>query len=172
MKRSFSFVLMLLLVFFAGCKEDNDGPGDMIWDFVNYSIYFSVRDANGINLLDPTAVGNILGNGITIEYKGKVFPLKDSEIDTRFNMPRSLALRKSELLKENKSVPVLSFGEFSPEYNYQNESFTINWGDGTKDVVQFDLYITWKKQEPTVHRTLHLNDKVCDNNSFLIEIVK
>ena len=85
-------------------------------------------------------------------------------------MPRSLVLRKGLLGKEKKRV--LSFGEFSPEHKYKGETFTIHWGDGTKDVVKFDLYITWKKQDPTIHKKLYLNGKEYSEDSFLIEIVK
>ncbi|EXY94109.1 putative lipoprotein [Bacteroides fragilis str. 3998 T(B) 4] len=67
---------------------------------------------------------------------------------------------------------MLSFGEFSPEHQYKGETFTIHWGDGTKDVVKFDLYITWKKQNPTIHKRLYLNDKEYSKDSFLIKIVK
>lgn len=87
-----------------------------------------------------------------------------------FNMPRPLGLRK-EVLGEAKER-VLSFGEFSPEHQYKGETFTIHWGDGTKDVVKFDLYITWKKQNPTIHKRLYLNDKEYSKDSFLIKIVK
>jgi len=39
-------------------------------------------------------------------------------------------------------------------------------------VVKFDLYITWKKQNPTIHKRLYLNDKEYSKDSFLIKIVK
>ena len=152
MKKHFVWLLLLFPLLLTGCYGEEDkekDQGDYIWDFINYNIYFSVKDA--------------AGNG------DKSFPLENS-VDTRFNMPRPLGLRK-EVLGEAKER-VLSFGEFSPEHQYKGETFTIHWGDGTKDVVKFDLYITWKKQNPTIHKRLYLNDKEYSKDSFLIKIVK
>ena len=172
MKKHFVWLLLLFPLLLTGCYGEEDkekDQGDYIWDFINYNIYFSVKDAAGNNLLDPQVASNILGNEITVEYGDKSFPLENS-VDTRFNMPRPLGLRK-EVLGEAKER-VLSFGEFSPEHQYKGETFPIHWGDGTKDVVKFDLYITWKKQNPTIHKRLYLNDKEYSKDSFLIKIVK
>jgi len=65
--------------------------------------------------------------------------------------------------------PYLSFGEFSPTSNYTNTKFTIDWGDGTKDEITFDLYITWKDYQPTVHSNVSLNGKP---HKGWIELVK
>lgn len=64
-------------------RRERGRPGDYIWDFINYNIYFSVKDAAGANLLDPQVSSNLLANEITVEYEGKTFPLENS-VDTRF----------------------------------------------------------------------------------------
>lgn len=120
MKKHFVWLLLLFPLLLTGCYGEEDkekDQGDYIWDFINYNIYFSVKDAAGNNLLDPQVASNILGNEITVEYGDKSFPLENS-VDTRFNMPRPLGLRK-EVLGEAKER-VLSFGEFSPEHQYKD----------------------------------------------------
>ena len=50
MKNYFVWLLLLLPLLATGCygeEEKEDGPGDYIWDFINYNIYFSVKDAAG-----------------------------------------------------------------------------------------------------------------------------
>ena len=89
MKKHFVWLLLLFPLLLAGCYGEEDkekDQGDYIWDFINYNIYFSVKDAAGNNLLDPQVASNILGNEITVEYGDKSFPLENS-VDTRFNMP-------------------------------------------------------------------------------------
>ncbi len=191
---SITLVLFTGLALFTGCESDIVPPGngphpDMIWDFVNSSIMFVVTDAEGNNLLDKDVEGNILDNAITVKYRNKKYTLEkprrtepdeeDGEDSgeetgyetgkpqTRYNMPRELGLR---LCRYTDGVQFLEFGEFSPQSHYTNETFTIEWGDGTKDVISFDLYITWANYDPTVHRKLVLNGNVCDNG--LIELVK
>lgn len=161
-------LLLIFPLFIASCSDDNDDePGsDVFWDFTNYSVGFHVTDNMGNNLLDSDVEGNMLENDIYIEYAGKTYrrtALKD-------NMPMPLDLRTIRYGEDNTIF--LSFGEFSPTRNYKNESFTIHWGDGTKDVIKFDLYITWHKGEPTVHRALYLNDQLYSDTSFLISLKK
>ena len=105
MKKHFVWLLLLFPLLLTGCYGEEDkekDQGDYIWDFINYNIYFSVKDAAGNNLLDPQVASNILGNEITVEYGDKSFPLENS-VDTRFNMPRPLGLRKKCWVKR-KSV--------------------------------------------------------------------
>ena len=88
MKKHFVWLLLLFPLLLTGCYGEEDkekDQGDYIWDFINYNIYFSVKDAAGNNLLDPQVASNILGNEITVEYGDKSFPL-DNSVDTRFNM--------------------------------------------------------------------------------------
>jgi hypothetical protein len=67
---------------------------------------------------------------------------------------------------------MLRFGEFGPNYDYKGETFTIHWGDGTSDEVKFDLYITWKKGDPTIHDKIWLNGEQKNVDWFTLEVVK
>lgn len=55
MKKHFVWLLLLFPLLLTGCYGEEDkekDQGDYIWDFINYNIYFSVKDAAGNNLLD------------------------------------------------------------------------------------------------------------------------
>ena len=62
----------------------------------------------------------------------------DNVIQSRYNMPMPWALR---LFETKDGQLVLGFGEFGPEEDYRNETFTIYWADGTKNTVNFNLYV-------------------------------
>lgn len=198
MKRGI-LLLGIALALFTGCDNDvvpgGNGPEPgMIWDFVNYSICFTVSDAAGNDLLDKNVESNILENDITVTYRTKKYTIEkelgrkpgeegeeggddtgevapdDEETgkpQVRFNMPRSLGLR---LCENCEGLKYLAFGEFSPQSSYKNEPFTIEWGDGTKDNISFDCYITWANYDPTVHLKYLLNGEVQDRG--LIRLVK
>ena len=51
----------------------------------------------------------------------------------------------------------------------------VDWGDGTKDTIKFDLYLEW----PTMYvyefyQKLYLNEKevAIEDNGFLIKLIK
>lgn len=135
-------LLPLLTLLFIGCKEDEH---DIIWDFVNYSVECDLDSKVDIDI-----------DKISIDYKGKNYKAKiDDGGHTRATWARPLALRYTDL---EKNKVKFTFGEFRPDDNYRNESFTINWQDGSKDVITFDLYITWWTQrDPIFHFKISLN---------------
>lgn len=136
------YLLLALLSFlFASCSREEKYA---IWDFVNYSVAFSLDSQTNIDI-----------DKISIDYKGKNFRAKiDAGGHTRATWARPLALRYTDFVN-NKAH--FTFGEFRPDNNYKNESFTINWQDGSKDVITFSVYITWKRKKPTVHFKIALN---------------
>lgn len=153
----YQVILGFVLILGVTACSDNESDDGRVWDFVNTSILIQVQNSQGVDLLNPQQQGNIAGNAIKAIYQNKEY-IKDAEISlpqTRFNMPRWSGL--STYTKDGKYY--LSFGEFSPTKNYRGEPFIIYWGDGTSDTIGFDFYITWKKDDPTVHRALFLNGK-------------
>lgn len=153
-KNRYILFLFLFPLVFTACGDDV-----IIRDFINTSILIQVEDAQGNDLLDPAYERNITNNEIKVLYHDKEY-LKDADVDkfrpqTRFNMPRWYGLCSYE--KDGEYY--LAFGEFAPEDGYKKEYFTIDWGDGTKDEIGFDCYITWKKKKPKVHDGLYLNGK-------------
>ncbi len=153
------YLLLVPVMFLTAC-EINLNPGcDEIWDFNPMDITFSAVDADGNDLLDPDSDLNIL-DGITVKYKGQVYTIgePDEGPGTRAYHPRWQGLYVWH--PEGDGCHLLSFGEFSPDFgNHRNDKLTIDWGNGTKDEITFDFYVTWKRCDPVVHRKFLVNGK-------------
>ena len=173
-KKLFLFIgLVTLLTIFAGCNDEEEYD-PLIWDFKCYNINIIVLDEEGNDLLDHNNPENILNNEITVVYNNNKYAKKyENEITLRALTPQKLAIRTIHDEKNNKHY--IAFGEFSPTENFKSETFTIDWGDGTKDEIKFDLYITWKNpKEPTVHKKLYINEKEVetDESGFTVNLTK
>lgn len=164
-------LLPLVSSLFVSCDADRGGPNDgVIWDFMCYDVSIEVRDEQGNDLFDPKYERNILGNKIKVEYQGKTYVMGE-ETKTKYNMPSPLAAKAeyNDYAKKN----FFCFGEFTPCDEFKNEKFTIDWGNGLRDEVEFDLYITWKRGDPTVHKRVSVNGvKVESEDPFQLKIVR
>lgn len=168
MKRCLPFLLLFVWSCSSITPTGNDDEDDVFWDFICWNVGFVVSDSEGNNLLSPDTPGNLLDQGLYVTYRGEKFELQQEEL-SRYLPPRTLGLRYREL--ETKQT-VLYFGEFTPTRNYMGESFVIHWGDGTQDKIEFDLYITWNKKDPTVHKVVYMNGRMYSDQSLGIEIIK
>ncbi|WP_299221921.1 hypothetical protein [uncultured Alistipes sp.] len=45
--------------------------------------------------------------------------------------------------------------------DYEDESFVVDWGDGTQAQIVFDFYKTWKNHMPTTHYRICVDGKDC-----------
>lgn len=160
MKKIFLFAIVFLL--FLSCGSDK------IWDFINYDVCFIVKNADGENLLDPATEGHILDSDITVEYNGKTYALNDN---TRADKAVWYGLR-IEAYGYKDNTPTLKFGEFDTAVGYREEQFTVHWGDGSSDVVKFDLYVKGTSNNPKVKKKIWLNGKLKSESSFVILIIK
>lgn len=161
----------------AGC-----GPKTK-WDYPNSNISIIVRDAAGRNLCNPNGSGFdcILPDGITITYNGVEYDLYIPGVSptraTEPDMPKWTEDGRKPFRWNERSDDgaMLQFGEFSVDTkNYRGETFTIDWGDGTRSEVTFDLYATsnGKKKQPTVHQATWVDGEVNSGTSLIVNIVK
>lgn len=161
MKNLLLYFLLIPAMCLTACDIDLDLDRgcDAIWDFTPMDITFSVADAEGNDLLDPDSELNILDK-ITVRYNGKEYSVGelDGNPGTRAYMPHWEGLYTRYSKREG--CWLLYFGEFSPDFgNHRNDKLTIDWGNGTKDQILFDFYVTWKKCDPIVHRKFLVNGK-------------
>ena len=149
--------LMLLTV---GCTPEKN------WDYPNDEITITLVNSAGEDMLYRQS--DILQNAITIEYDGKTFRMGGL---TRADGP-DLPEWKGLVWKGSVSGRIpnrLVFGEFSVDTKqYRRETFTIDWGDGNRNVIEFDLYSTsnGKKDEPTIHYATWVDGKVNSASSL------
>lgn len=173
MNRTFTkLILLAAVVFSAACSDDNPSGVrcDMIWDFYPMNITFKVSDAGGHDLLDPEYDKNILED-ISVKYRGNTYVV-DEPGDTPFTrayMPHWHGLHTR--YSKDEECLLLYFGEFSPSFygSHKDDKLTIDWGDGTKDKVTFDFYVTYKDCAPIVTKRIFLNGK---STGEIIEVKK
>lgn len=171
-KLLFYLFLATSILLLPTCDDSNDNCEDMLWDFVNYEIYFTAIDADGgANLFDTNNPNNLLDDGVWITFRDKTYNIVDwthpESATTKASYVRPFALRyyPASLVLPHYLSQTMGFGEFGPS-SYKKEPFTIHWADGTIDEVQLDCYLTWKDCEPTVHKALYLNGKLVSNDSY------
>lgn len=159
--------LLLCLPLLIACEDDNNGGengGGLIWDFAPINFYITVQDAEGNNLLSPQTEGNILNQDIKAIYRGKEYGLNEPVADTKAYLATMYGLRTWET--EDGSY-LLSFGELQGESTYKDETLTLDWGDGTRDVITFSSRLTWKSPEdPEFNRHFYLNGVEQDGSQF------
>ncbi len=126
----------------------------MIWDFYNYRIEFTLSNDELLN--DEEFLSKVY-----ITYNGKKYTYSKEESErfqTRATYCYPLAIRcYNEYRDKDYPNTILGFGEFRPDDDYKNQEFTIDWGNGRVDKIGFDIFITWKKGYPTVHKKLRVN---------------
>lgn len=141
MQKRFIYYSILFLLFFGNsCSSDN--IDDLLWDFVNYNVEFNLEDAQLLNEDDFLSK-------IKVRYDNKDYIYSALNSYTRATYVYPLAIRLHKGL--------LVFGEFSPTSDLKNKTLEIDWGNGRVDEINFSIYITWKKNDPTVHKTMIVN---------------
>jgi len=169
------FSLLFLLV--CSCSK-HESKKIVDWGPIEFLI--SVSDSNGVDLLDSTKTDFV--KGITLKYKDKTYPVSNGLYNshfkylglarTKFYMPTMYglqllpweAVRDAYYSKANENF-YLYFGELDGSDD-RDDTFTINWGDGTKDVIRFTRKISGLKAKDN----WYLNDKEIAGRIF--EFVK
>ena len=165
-----SLFIALLAVMTCACSDDDkqipDGP------IIPYAICVSVVDAEGNNLVAngefdknyPNA--KITFQNQEIPYDGK---LDYSENKYFENDKEYYFFYRYDLCYDlEKFCPCLRFGSF---FKAQDNSFILDWGDGTKDKVRFVVNYypnSYKVNECSVYlNDVKANCQLFDNNVIL-----
>ena len=74
----------------------------------------------------------------------------------------------------NNGRYALCFGELDGADTYKDATLTLNWGDGTTDVVTFSSKLKWKGHDPVFNRSFKLNDTQVakDTSTPVIDVKK
>ncbi|MBR5908061.1 MAG: hypothetical protein IKZ50_06700 [Bacteroidales bacterium] len=138
--------LRLILVACLGLILGSCSKDPMIIDWHAIEFMFCATDQNGNDLLDKDYPNNLLDK-ITFTYNGKSYKYSENSTtgQTKAYLPhfRGLVRMKGSYIKKwyyiSDEVPDiyhLYFGELDGAVD-RNDVFEIDWGNGTKDVVQF-----------------------------------
>lgn len=146
--KPYILVLMTILsLFSSGCKQDADPNNSYDIYTPPISFEFIITDKDGNNYLDRDDRMQVIKNLLTIDYKGHTSVLKAVGEPAIIIGPGKTYEKTLRVYPEvtGYNPENLLFGEFSPYDNFRNEEFTVNWCDGTKDLVRFSIYIDKKK---------------------------
>ncbi len=163
-----AFLFFLSTICFTACDDNFQEDDDlMIWDFTPIILFMTVQDAEGNDLLNPETNGTIADQAIKAIYKGETYE-KDAKVVTKAYLAYFTGLQTQ---KNNKGVYYLTFGEFNGDDTFKNEEVTIEWHDGTTDVIRFSSKLSWKsRKEPVFDREFLLNGVKQEYSLF--ELVK
>ena len=159
-------VVAALTLMTAGCSDEDDGPGDVLWDFTPITIYVNIVDDAGKSLVDPQNPDNILDRDIHIVYNGKRHDLINYW-DLKPALPQSRAI----LAKWNGIVtgytpgynntpklPRLLIGEWNGDATLEMETVTLVWDNGQRtDELAVYNHVTWRKHQPVINRGFYLD---------------
>lgn len=140
-KKFFSiFISIAILLMISACSGDDNTAEELPLNHpLPFNFLFIVQDADGNDLLDAKTPGNILSQPIKAIYNGKELPL-DSMKD-KWVPANPIQINFSGLtLHEGGDSYYLEFGLFDSLNDYKNETFIIDWGDGSTTTVTFSRY--------------------------------
>lgn len=162
--------LSVCAVGLMACESTHDDDEDMIWDFYPFVLHLTVQNTKGDDLLNPQTVGSIAERDIKALYRGATYE-KDAVVDkSRAYMPHFQGLQTGQ---SSDGRYYLTFGEFGGDASFDNEQVTLDWGDGTTDVITFSNQLTWEsKNKPIIVRQFFLNGQGTGNNYGNFKIIK
>ena len=175
LKQFFCLLTSCMLAFgFTACEKDGPAEG-AIWDFSPINFYFTLTGENGEDLLNPATPGSYAGLNITATYEDKTYE-KDVFEDNKVPYSRAYFAHLFGIyttqLEDGRYA--LCFGELDGADTYKDATLTLQWGDGTTDVITFSSKLKWKGHDPVINRSFKLNGKEVakDTNRPIIDVVK
>ena len=137
MKKNLFLLYPLFLLLIVSCNKKDEVR---YVDYPRSYIEFYVTDRDGNNLLDPAFSENILNRDITMEYNNTIYPRIDNDIEFYpiEEEPTKASYHPFNGLMTNTVNNTLKIGYFNQGTDYEQTSFTIDWGNGSKDVITFD----------------------------------
>lgn len=158
LKQFFCLLASCMLAFgFTACEKDGPAEG-AIWDFYPINFYFTLTGENGEDLLNPATPGSYAGLNITATYEDKTYE-KDVFEDNKVPYSRAYFAHLFGIyttqLEDGRYA--LCFGELDGADTYKDATLTLQWGDGTTDVITFSSKLKWKGHDPVINRSFKLN---------------
>ena len=172
-KKFFSiFISIAILLMISACSGDDNTAEELPLNHpLPFNFLFIVQDADGNDLLDAKIPGNILSQPIKAIYNGKELPLDSMKDKWVPGSPVDITF-SGLTLHEGGDSYYLEFGLFDSQKDYKNETFIIDWGDGSTTTVTFSRYYdrTPTGEKKDFHYEVLVNGKQIE--TYWIKIVK
>lgn len=175
------FLCFANIVMLTSCNDDVMSDDSLWKDSILENINafaFTIVDKDSVNILLNDSIRESYIKNVSIVYNDKrytcdyIFNFNVTEnFPTITKNTHSLSMVYC-ISKENHplaSFAYMSFGGFRGG-NYENETFFINWGDGTCDTISFthSLKYSSKNNKPIKKSEFYLNDVKQEGNDFII----
>ena len=175
LKQFFCLLASCILAFgFTACEKDGPTEGS-IWEFYPMSLYFTLTGENGEDLLNPATPGSYAGLNITATYEDNTYEI-DAFEGKKVPYGRAILAHLFGIyttqLEDGRYA--LCFGELDGADTYKDATLTLQWGDGTTDVITFSSKLKWKGHDPVINRSFKLNgtEVAKDTNRPIIDVEK
>lgn len=157
---------VLACLFVAVSCESEKGE----WDLMPSCIKIMVVDKSGNNLMKEETPGNLLEADITLTYKGKTYSRLDmsdpwlmpdkmvSSTGTKA-LPPAIFNGLQTYRTPDGDFVCLVIGYFDQDESFGKETFTIDWGDGTSNVIGYSQAFSWKNNKPDMKAKYWLDGK-------------
>lgn len=156
----------LIAIGFTACQEDGPAKGTT-WDFYPIEFRFTLTGENGEDLLNPATPGTYAGLKITATYDGETYvkdAFKDNKVPYRSRAILAQLYGIYTIQLDNGQY-ALQFGELNGDDTYEDATITLDWGDGTRDVITFSSRLKWKGHDPVFKRSYKLNGEEVDKDT-------
>ena len=173
------YTLLMCFIFINVSCEDDDSNSLLNWDIYPIMFHFKITNKDSVSLLNDSIKRNFYKERIKITYKGreyKVCEVIDFE-DSLRNQSRAYEAVFKGFWLQNYWVHsasknfIFRFGEFAGDKKYENETFVIDWGNGTSDNIVFNNECVYSKnKKPHIIRSFYLNNVLIQDKGHLCEI--
>ena len=154
MKTKLFFLSVLLLTMLGVCGCGDDDSDDLLNSQPTVLHYLQIKDAEGIDLLNPQNPNGFKNNEITLEYgTAREHPFINSTNKTATERPLQPIYFELRFIADFSSY-VLVLGGFDASYPYKRE-FIIHWPDNTSD--SFCAENTYNNQKDAYDYSLRVN---------------
>lgn len=169
--KTFKELCYLLTIFvltlgFTSCEKDGPEEG-AIWDFTPIEFRFTLTGENGEDLLNPATPGTYAGLKVTATYDGETY---EKDVFKEYLIPyvsRAYLAHMYGIYTEQleNGRYALRFGELNGDDTYKDANITLNWGNGTQDVITFSSRLKWDGHDPVFNRSFELNGKEVEKDT-------
>ena len=152
-------LMLFATVVFTAC--DNEDEGLWTHDIPGFEARIIVLDKEGNNLMDPNCENNIIGeisatyNGVTYECEDLFGIYEKPETETRVAYTPFLGLYNAEF----KFTPYVGFGPFDGHTEYDNETVTIDLGNGIQHTMSVSNKVKINGKHVNIKRSVTCDGK-------------